>query len=55
MVLIDTQWNVNEDKKDEFDKMLNGFNRYIVECKFNGVTFVERFLSGFNRYIVECK
>ena len=34
LVLIDTQWNVNEYVK-EYINTSSGFNRYIVECKYN--------------------
>ena len=33
-----------------------GFNRYIVECKYElNITFGFATSRGFNRYIVECK
>ena len=35
--LIDTQWNVNETSVRLFDDRKARFNRYIVECKYDGV------------------
>ena len=35
--------------------MINGRNRYIVECKVPSCPDLERMLSSRNRYIVECK
>ena len=54
LVLIGTLWNVNElilpdSCRDE------GFNRYIVECKFYQKGIPKDFRQCFNRYIVECK
>ena len=54
LVLIGTLWNVNElilpdSCRDE------GFNRYIVECKFLHLEPRDFMIGGFNRYIVECK
>ena len=52
--LIDTQWNVN--LLLTFDVSIsNGFNRYIVECKYTGTDIETVTQNGFNRYIVECK
>ena len=33
----------------------DGFNRYIVECKYNDDELGFGDFTGFNRYIVECK
>ncbi|GEM_PF-2173285 len=32
-----------------------GFNRYIVECKFDKIFYILKIIIRFNRYIVECK
>ena len=52
--LIDTLWNVKRIRKS-LAILLFGFNRYIVECKVQGMDEVPRLHKGFNRYIVECK
>ena len=33
-VLIDTWWNVNQYEKETAYKMIDRFNRYMVECEY---------------------
>ena len=41
--------------KNDINAIIEGFNRYIVECKFNVYCACGGVDSRFNRYIVECK
>ena len=54
IVLIDTWWNVNTEKKLSSLESI-GFNRYMVECEFVRYKQTTTSLTGFNRYMVECE
>ena len=54
MVLIDKWWNVNKAAVPNAHEP-NGFNRYMMECKFIIPISVTSVAFGFNRYMVECK
>ena len=54
-VLIDTWWNVNQEKQAIITMMEQRFNRYMVECEFICCQIKRTAEISFNRYMVECE
>ena len=54
-VLIDTWWNVNYYRHLLVSKMVERFNRYMVECEYASFAFSNASFARFNRYMVECE
>ena len=55
LVLIDTWWNVNQEKQAIITMMEQRFNRYMVECESVWLRFRDIIGRCFNRYMVECE
>ena len=55
LVLIDTWWNVNQEKQAIITMMEQRFNRYMVECEFICCQIKRTAEISFNRYMVECE
>ena len=53
--LIDTLWNVNDNKCGGTDVHDNRINRYIMECKSLYAPVLSWNFIRINRYIMECK